>query len=114
MSRLMVIVRPELVTGFHLAGVSAYSARTVDAAEGLIRNWLDAGERGLVAIDDGFLEHMEGALLRRLGASERLLYLSIPGGRALGPQVSARERIAALIRQAVGVYITFKGGKEEG
>jgi len=113
MSRLMVIVRPELVPGFQLAGVSAYSARTVDTAQDQVRNWLDTGETGLVAIDDGLLEYMESSLLRRLEASEKLLYLAIPGGQALGPQVSSRERIAALIRQAIGVYITFKGEKEE-
>lgn len=113
MSRLMVIIRPELVAGFQLAGVSAYSARTIDTAEDLIHNWLDAGETGLVAIDDGLLEYMEASLLRRLEASEKLLYLSIPGGQALGPQISSRDRIAALIRQAIGVYITFKGEKEE-
>jgi vacuolar-type H+-ATPase subunit F/Vma7 len=113
MSRLMVIVRPELTAGFQLAGVSVYGSRTVDTAEDLIHKWLDVGESGLVAIDDGLLEYMEGPLLRRLKASEKLLYIAIPGGWALGPQVSTRDRIAALIRQAIGVYITFKGEKEE-
>jgi len=113
MSRLMVIVRPELVSGFQLAGVSVYSARTVDTAQELVRNWLDTGETGLVAIDDGFLKYMDNSLLRQLEVSEKLLYLAIPGGQALGPQVSTRDRIAALIRHAIGVYITFKSEKEE-
>ena len=113
MSRLMVIARPELVPGFQLAGVSAYSARTVETAQDLVRHWLDTGETGLVAIDDGLLAYMDSSLLKQLEASEKLLYLAIPGGQALGPQASSRERIAALIRHAIGVYITFKGEKEE-
>jgi vacuolar-type H+-ATPase subunit F/Vma7 len=113
MSRLMVIVRPELVVGFQLAGVNAYSAKTVETAQDLIRGWLDTGETGLVAIDDGLLEYMERPLMRRLETSEKLLYLAIPGGQALGPMASARHRIAALIRQAIGFYITFKGEEAE-
>ena len=108
MSRLMVIIRPELAPGFQLAGVNAYPARTAEAAQDLIRGWLDAGESGLVAIDDGLLEYMEKSLLRRMETSDKLLYLAIPGGQALGPQASSRHRIAALIRQAIGFYITFK------
>lgn len=113
MSRLMVIVRPELISGFELAGVNAYSAREVETAGELINKWLETGETGLVAIDDGFLEYMEASLLRRLETSDKLLCLAIPGGRTLGPPLSSRERIAALIRQAIGVYITFKSDDEK-
>ncbi|NOH03423.1 MAG: hypothetical protein HND47_16410 [Chloroflexi bacterium] len=85
MSRLMVIVRPELISGFELAGVNAYSAREVETAGELINKWLETGETGLVAIDDGFLEYMEASLLRRLETSDKLLCLAIPCGRTLGP-----------------------------
>lgn len=113
MSRLMVVIRPELAAGFQLAGVNAYGVRTVEAAQELIRGWLDTGETGLVAIDDGLLEHMEISLLKRLEKSEKMLYLPIPGGQSLGAQASTRLRIAALIHQAIGFYITFKGDEYE-
>jgi vacuolar-type H+-ATPase subunit F/Vma7 len=114
MSQLFIVTRPSLVTGFHLAGVDAYGAEDIESAQELIDKWLNAGEVGLLAIDDGFLERMDAAFLHRLNEYEQLPYLAIPGGQPLGPEASRRHRIAALIRRAIGFHITFKGDKEEG
>ena len=113
MSQLFIITRPALVTGFQLAGVNAYGAEDVESAQELIDKWLDAGEVGLLAIDDGLLAHMDATFLRRLDAYENLPYLAIPGGRELGAEASRRHRIAALIRQAIGFHITFKEKEEQ-
>lgn len=113
MSRLLVITRPDLVAGFQLAGVNAFSVETAESAQGLIRAWMDAGEAGLLAIDDGLLAYMEPDFLRRLQLSEKLLYLAIPGGQPLGEGASQRHRIAAMIRKAIGFHITFKGDEVE-
>jgi len=113
MSQLFIVTRPSLVNGFHLAGVDAYGVEDIESAQELIDKWLNAGEVGLLAIDDGLLAHMEAAFLRRLNEYEHLPYLAIPGGQPLGPEASRRHRIAALIRRAIGFHITFKGDKEE-
>jgi vacuolar-type H+-ATPase subunit F/Vma7 len=112
MSQLFVLTRPGLVPGFQLAGVDAHGAEDVETAQELIANWLDTGEEGLLAIDDGLLDHMDTNFLKRLSSSEHLLYLPIPGGKSLGPEASQRHRITALIRKAIGFHITFKGGEE--
>lgn len=112
MSQLFIVTRPSLVTGFHLAGIDAYGAEDVETAQDLIDKWLNAGEVGLLAIDDGLLAHMDAAFLKRLDASENLPYLAIPGGQPLGPEASQRHRIAAMIRRAIGFHITFKGEEE--
>ena len=114
MSQLFVVTRPALVPGFQLAGVDAHGVEDVETAQELIEKWMIAGEVGLLAIDDGLLTHMDAAFLKRLTASEHLPYLAIPGGQPLGPEASQRYRITALIRQAIGFHITFKGGKENG
>ncbi|MBI5943269.1 MAG: V-type ATP synthase subunit F [Chloroflexi bacterium] len=114
MSQLFVLTRPALVPGFQLAGVDAHGAEDVETAQELIAKWLDAGEVGLLAIDDGLLEHMDVNFLNRLSSSEHLLYLPIPGGKPLGPEASQRHRITALIRKAIGFHITFKGEEEGG
>ncbi len=113
MSRMLVITRPELVPGFHLAGVDAYGVEDVESAEELISAWLDQGEVGLLAIDDGLLERMSPAFIKRLSAAEQIPYLAIPGGQPLGPEASRRYRIAQAIRQAIGFHITFKGEEIE-
>lgn len=112
MGQLFIITRPELTTGFHLAGVEAYGVEDVEAAQEWIERWLSAGETGLLAIDDGLLAHMDASFLKRLSSCENLPYLAIPGGEPLGPQASRRHRIATLIRQAIGFHITFKGEEE--
>ena len=109
MSSLLVVTRPALVTGFRLAGVKAFGVEDVESAQELIDSWLDAGEAGLLAIDDGLLERMDPAFIKRLNAAEHLPHLAIPGGRALGREASRRHRIAEIIRRAIGFQITFRG-----
>jgi len=114
MSRLLVITRSSLVPGFQLAGVDAYGVEDVETAQELISGWMEAGETGLIAIDDGLLTRMDSTLVHRLEASEHLPFLAIPGGGPLGPEAFRRYRIAEMIRRAIGVHITFKGEEMEG
>jgi len=109
MSRLLVVTRPSLVTGFHLAGVEAFPADDAEAAQRLIGEWLDTNEAGLLAVDDGLLAGFDPAFRRRLEAADQLPHLAIPGGEPLGPAGSRRRQIAELIRRAIGFHITFRG-----
>lgn len=109
MSRLLVVARPSLVPGFHLAGVEAFAVEEAEQAQALIAEWLEAGEAGLLAIDDGLLAGFDATFRRRLEAAERLPYLAIPSGEPSGPAGGRRRRIAELIRRAVGFHITFQG-----
>jgi len=111
MSRLRVITDPLQVTGFRLAGVEAFGVADPESAAMLIEAWLDAGETGLLAIDEGLLANMDAAFIRRLQAAEHLPYLAIPGGTGQGFQ---RQRIAEMIRRTTGFHITFKGEPSEG
>lgn len=114
MSQLFVVTRRSLVPGFQLAGVDAHGVDDVEGAQELIDKWMDAGEIGLLAVDDGLLAHMDALFLKRLASSEHMPYLAIPGGQPLGPEAMQRHRIAALIRRAIGFHITFKGSEEGG
>lgn len=109
MSRLLVVTRPSLVPGFHLAGVDAYGVEDTETAEELIHDWLASGDLGLLAIDDGLLRRMTPAFIHRLDAVEKIPYLAIPGGQPLGAEASRKYRLAQKIRQAIGIHITFKG-----
>jgi vacuolar-type H+-ATPase subunit F/Vma7 len=113
MSRLVILTRPALIPGFQLAGVDVYGAEDVEGVQELIERWLEAGEVGLMAIDDGLLESLDPALILRLDSSGQLPYLTIPGGQPLGAESSRRYRIAEMIRRAIGFHITFKGEEVE-
>jgi len=114
MSRLLVVARPSLVPGFHLAGVEAFPAEDAEEAQRLIAEWLDAGQAGLIAIDDELLAAFEPALRRRLEAADPLPYLAIPSGEPRGQAGARRRRVAELIRRAVGFRITFRGETGKG
>jgi vacuolar-type H+-ATPase subunit F/Vma7 len=112
-SKLLVITRPELVPGFQLAGVDAFGAADIDAAQEMIEIWWQTGERGLLAIDDGLLEKFPSDFIKRLEANSNIPYIAIPGGKPLGPEASRRYRIAEMIRRVIGFHITFKGEEKE-
>ena len=114
MSRLLVVTYPALLSGFQLAGVEAYGAEDAESAQNLISTWLDAGKEALLAIDQGLLEHMEQSFIERLQAAEHLVYLPIPGSEPIGKGISRRNRIAEMIRKAIGIQVTFKGEATEG
>jgi len=113
MSRLLVLTRTTLLPGFQLAGVDAYGIEEIETAEELIEKWLEVEEVGLLAIDEGLLEHLDTSLIKMLESSEKLPYLIIPGGGTLGEDISRRHRISEMIRRAIGSHITFKGEEDE-
>ena len=114
MSHLLVVTRPTLAAGFQLAGVETFVVDDEKGAQELIGGWLDNGEKGLLAIDEGLLLSMSPAFIHRLQASaNNLPHLAIPGGQPSGSEPSRRHRIAEMIRRAIGFHITFKGEEVE-
>ena len=113
MSRLLVITRPELEPGFHLAGVEAFAPPDVESVQELVLSWLENKETGLLAIDDGWLSLMENNILTNLENSAYLLFIAIPGGPAMGAEASRQYQIAEMIRRALGFHITFKSDDEQ-
>ncbi|MFW5942958.1 MAG: V-type ATP synthase subunit F [Chloroflexota bacterium] len=109
MSRLLIITSPFLVPGFRLAGADAYGAEDPETAEALISGWLDAGESGLLAVDEGILETISPEIVARLRTAERLPFLAIPGVSATVSDATRRARTAQMIRRAAGFHITFRG-----
>lgn len=114
MSRLFIITRPSLVSGFQLAGIDAFGATDVETAQELISSWLARGETGLLAIDDGLLANMDPVFIKNLQTYQQLPYLSIPSGQPLGPEASRRYQLVQTIRRAIGFHITFKGEETAG
>lgn len=109
MSRLLIVTRPSLVPGFQLAGVEAFAASNATEAQQLIAKWLDAGEVGLLAVDEAFLASFDPGFLQRLSAAGQLPHIALPDDRSTGAELSGRSRIARILRRAIGFHITFQG-----
>ncbi|MCB9419507.1 MAG: hypothetical protein H6667_06875 [Ardenticatenaceae bacterium] len=109
MSHLLVVTRPALVSGYRLAGVEAFAAKSAAEAQQLIAKWLDTDETGLLAVDEAFWADFDSAFLQRLAAAEHLPHMVLPGERPDGTELTGRSRIASMLRQAIGFHITFQG-----
>ena len=120
MSRLLVVVHPALAPGFRLAGVETFAAEDSGQAQAIVGAWLDAGEAGLVAIDDELLAGLDPVFRRRLEAAGRLPHIAIPSGvpsagsgsaglePAEGEEAGQKRRVANMIRRVIGFHITFQ------
>jgi vacuolar-type H+-ATPase subunit F/Vma7 len=113
MSSLKVLVHAGLAPGFALAGVETFPVEQAAQAENLLSYWLESGEAGLIALDDSLMMEMQPAVLARLEASEKLFHVAIPAGKVEDSAGARQERIAALIRQAIGFHITFRHDDEQ-
>lgn len=108
MSRLFILTQPETVSGFHLAGIDAYAATNTSQARSQIEKWLAAGEQGLLAVDETLFNGFEPAFQKRLTSNNQLPTIVLPDGRPVGPEITGRQHIADLIREAIGFHITFQ------
>lgn len=108
MSRLLILTRPDSVAGFHLAGVDAVAANDAAAAEAQILRWLAAGEQGLLAVDESLYGEFGDSFRKRLLNNAQLPLLILPDGRPVGATITSRQRLAELIREAIGFHITFQ------
>jgi V/A-type H+/Na+-transporting ATPase subunit F len=106
-SRLVVIIRPELVAGFSLAGVQAFPAADIETAVEFIEGVQKSGESCLLAIDDGLLAKIPSEFIRRMEAAEHMPFIAIPSGRGLEEGVFRRQRISELTRRAIGFHSIF-------
>jgi vacuolar-type H+-ATPase subunit F/Vma7 len=106
MSQFVVMVRSELAEGFRLAGARTLHLNAQEADEQL-RTLLNEGTAALLAIEEGLLDDISQALLRRVGRSDKLFYVAIPG---LDGSVTVGDRLGELVEQAVGFSLGFGEG----
>jgi vacuolar-type H+-ATPase subunit F/Vma7 len=107
MGRLVVITTPDLVLGFQLAGVETFAVESTAQAEAILRTLLEGGETSLIAVRQDLLQTIDPRLRRQLDTSSSPVVMAIPGGTPARPGEAHRQRIAALIRRAIGFHITF-------
>lgn len=111
MAQLIVVTQPDLATGFRLAGVQTFSVASAEEAHRQLLALLDDEEVGVIAVDLAYLDTLDAAVQRRIAESHRPVVLGIPLGKAGDSAAGRRERLAELIRRAIGVRISFGGGE---
>jgi V/A-type H+-transporting ATPase subunit F len=112
MSRLVVIADPETALGFQLAGVEVLRADDLESARTRLFDLIGDANVGLVAVSAALLEQLDESTRRRIEASYKPVVVSLPTGGPSTGFPSRREYLAALIRRAIGLHITFPGEDE--
>ncbi|OFW71332.1 MAG: hypothetical protein A2Y55_05520 [Actinobacteria bacterium RBG_16_68_12] len=109
--RLLVVTTTELAPGYRLAGVATIAAASAAEAEERVRELIDAGEEGIVAVHEPFLDALDPAWRRRLEDATSPLVVALPSGEAEEGESARRERLLRMLWQAVGYQITFEPGE---
>lgn len=109
MGHLVVITTPDIAPGFQLAGVETFAVEDAGQAEAILRTCLAGGEASLIAVHQELWQALDARLRRQLDASASPVVMPIPGGTPTRPGAEHRQRIAELIRRAIGFHITFGG-----
>lgn len=107
-TRLTVVLRPEDVRGFQLAGATVASAALGEEVATLRAVLADAAV-GVVAVEEEVLSHVPARLLRRVRERGIPVLLPFALPRRYGEAGRGREYVAALIRRAIGYAIRLGG-----
>jgi len=105
--RLVVVTTRELAPGYRLAGVATVAA-SADDAERRLRELVEGGERGIVAVHEPFLDAADPGWRRRFEEATEPLVVALPSGEAEAGAGTRRERLLRMLWQAVGYQITFE------
>ena len=109
MRKLVVMVSPDQVNGYRLAGLEAYGVDDAELASNVIGSWLDKNEDMLLAIGESVYSLLDKNLIERIHASEKMLLVTIPDSPVPPSSEQSQKEIFDSIRHAMGVNLRFKG-----
>ncbi len=107
MGRLIVVTTPRAATGFRMAGAATEVAGSPEEADRVIRELLDGGETGVIAVDEELLAGVPPERRRWLEDLVNPVIVAIPAVTAGAPAGGRRARLAEMLRRAIGYRITF-------
>ena len=106
-AHLVLVIPPELASGFRLAGVAVQESNDAAGAANYLKVAMDEGDPGVVGVYAPFLVAMGSVARERYERSITPIVVPLPSGLEGLEAVSPRARLAALLQRAVGYHITF-------
>ena len=106
--KLIVITNPELVSGFHLAGVEVQEARNGEEAGAIISRIVRLGrEFGIIGIDEDLYTQVDPKLIEDVDEAGIPLLITFPTAviYSLDKMKQEDDYTANLIRNAIGYHI---------
>lgn len=104
---VVVVVPPELETGFRLAGVETVGAETAGEATQALEGLMSEDRGGVIAVYEPYLTEIPVEERAVFEASTFPVVVPLPAGLEKRDEESHRARISAMLSRAVGYHITF-------
>ena len=106
-AQLHVVVPPRFASGYRLAGAQVHEAEDATSAEREVRDLLEHAAGGVVAVHEPFFAKFP----IRLRACLDPPLVAIPAATRGGEPRTGRQRLEAMLRQAIGYHFVF--GEQE-
>ncbi len=109
MPRMIVLTDSETAAGFRLAGVEVREADK-DGAQAALEGLIEAGDYGLVAVDESLIADPNRSSARIMRGRELPVLLTMPSlGAAFGEDsADATEYMKQLVRSAIGFDVKLE------
>ena len=105
---VQVVCRPEVASGFALAGLAAHEATTPEDGAVRMREALADTEKGVVLIEDAFYDRLPDDLRGRLGRRPVPLVVPFPGPAWEKRAAEPEAHIVELLRQVIGYRVRLR------
>ncbi len=103
-----VIARPQVASGFSLAGVHTDEAPDSTESAGRLRELLHDPAAGVVLLEDSFYDALPDDLRAELGRRPLPMVVPVPGPEWGEQRTAAEAYIVELLRQVIGYRVRLK------
>jgi len=108
MARIVFLTDTENAVGFRMAGADTMVVHSPDDAAEKLTSILDAGEAGLLAINEELWKGLEERLQQRAERSNTPIVMPVPTTRTALAWEKEEEYIVKMIRRAIGYQLRIK------
>lgn len=103
-----VIARPQVASGFSLAGVRVEEAPDATEGAGRLRELLHDPAAGVVLLEDSFYDALPDDLRAELGRRPLPMVVPVPGPQWGERRTGAEAYIVELLRQVIGYRVRLR------
>lgn len=108
MSKLLVITYPDASLGFKLAGVEIKVVPEDEDITPMLKDIMQKGEHGLLAVEERLLAKVDESLLKRIRKTGVPVIVPIDTPRSWHGEAEMESYITRLIRRAIGYQVKIK------